>query len=286
MTSDDGIEAEIDGLYQVEHREFVACRNGLAQRLRTAGRAGLADRVRGLPKPSVSAWAVNQLWWRHQSSFDRLLRAGAELVVLQQRGVSTAGQSANEDRRRAIAELLGLARELLDRAGHTTSMSTLRKVTISLEASAAWAGSLRGPGAGRLHTELAPPGFGEVVGLAPSSDPTTPAAEPRESRRARARARLEQARLEQARATRELDDARTVAASARAARVNAEAALARARETLAETQAVETQAESRLAAATATSGTADTTLNEARAALQEELPADTPDSTGPPEATE
>ena len=61
----DPVESDIAGLFRLPLPAFVTARNDLAQALTRAGREDTAARVRVLPKPSVSAWVVNQLHWRH-----------------------------------------------------------------------------------------------------------------------------------------------------------------------------------------------------------------------------
>ena len=68
------IETEVDRLYQLPPDEFTAARNALAKE------AG-ADRaeVRGLGKPPIAAWAVNQLYWKRRDVYDPLIAASIEL---------------------------------------------------------------------------------------------------------------------------------------------------------------------------------------------------------------
>ena len=68
------IDAEIDRLYQLPLDEFTGARNALAK---ASGDDGTW--IRGLVKPPVAAWAVNQLVWRHQDIFDALVRAAGEM---------------------------------------------------------------------------------------------------------------------------------------------------------------------------------------------------------------
>jgi hypothetical protein len=57
------IEAEdaVAGLYQLPVAEFVAARDQLVRQLRAAGDREAARRVAALRRPSISAWAANQL---------------------------------------------------------------------------------------------------------------------------------------------------------------------------------------------------------------------------------
>jgi hypothetical protein len=55
------VEAAVAALYQLPLGEFVAARDQLARQLRTTGDREAARQVVGLRRPSISAWAANQL---------------------------------------------------------------------------------------------------------------------------------------------------------------------------------------------------------------------------------
>ena len=76
----DTLDAEIDALFQLPPGAFTAARNALAARLKKGGRGDAAEQVRSLARPSVTAWAVNHLYWRHRAAFARLLEAGVPVV--------------------------------------------------------------------------------------------------------------------------------------------------------------------------------------------------------------
>jgi hypothetical protein len=67
------LEREIDQLYQLPPGEFTAARNALAKR---AGNG--AASVRALAKPSIAAWAINQLYWQRRDTWDALIAAAEE----------------------------------------------------------------------------------------------------------------------------------------------------------------------------------------------------------------
>lgn len=252
VTSDPDEDA-IDDLFRGPPKAFIDARNALAERLCVQGKSATAQRVRALRKPSVSAWAVNQLWWFHREAYDALHAAGAALAELQRTGASVAGQPANEARRAAIDGLRHRAAELLTNAGHAPSKSTLRRVVQSLEASAA--GGSFGPDAqlGRLMTELSPPGFGQVACFAPPPPPPGEAVNDSSGPATRSAALLEHART-----TRALEDATVVLHAAQGSCAEAEATLRRAERTLAEARAVLERAEARHeAAATAEAAARD-----------------------------
>jgi hypothetical protein len=173
--------ASIDELYQLPLAEFTAGRNALAARLRKSGKTGDADEVRSLVKPSIPAWAVNQVYWKHRPVFDRLLAAGDQLRKAQ---TSTLAGKAGDVRgaldsvREALSELSRLAVTELETAGHNASPGAMRAVTATLEALSAYGSGDHAPQAGRLVDEVDPPGFETLAALVPnaagSSGATTP----------------------------------------------------------------------------------------------------------------
>ena len=69
-------EEDVDALFTLPLSEFTGARNALAARLKKAGHGDEANQVRALAKPSISAWAVNQLYWQHREVFDQLMSTG------------------------------------------------------------------------------------------------------------------------------------------------------------------------------------------------------------------
>lgn len=100
------VESAIDGLYQVPLDRFTAERNALAAALKKAGDTAAAERVKALAKPSVTAWAVNQVWWAEPARVEALLAAGvaeraAHLALAAGRAADL--RAAGEARGRAVA---------------------------------------------------------------------------------------------------------------------------------------------------------------------------------------
>jgi hypothetical protein len=161
---------EVDSLFQVALTEFTSARNRLAAKLKKAGHAEAADGVKTLGKPSVSAWVANQLYWKHRKSFDRLIAAGEQFRKAQ--AAQLAGKTADlraplEARREALAELTRGASDILRDTGHPPSPETMRRVTTTLEALAAYGEQPGAPQPGRLTTDVAPPGFEALAALVP-----------------------------------------------------------------------------------------------------------------------
>ena len=168
-----GVQEDIDVLFQGSLAEFTAARNALAARLKKAGNPEGANHVKALTKPSAPAWAVNQLFWKHRIALDRLLDAGQRFRKAQT--AQLAGKSADlreplEARRAALADLSARAARILTEAGSAAAPDTMRRVTTTLEALSTYAGIPDTPQAGRLMDDVQPPGFEALAALVPSVD--------------------------------------------------------------------------------------------------------------------
>lgn len=165
---------EIDDLYRRSLGDFVGARNELAKRVKAEDKEAAAE-IRTLSKPSVAAWVVNQLHWQDSAPFASLLDAGEAARVLQaraMRGEPTSGLAeALAARQRSLADLERLAELRLRAAGLATSTATMRQVSATLEALAAYGRAGEAPRAGRLTKELEPPGFGVLAGLGITAPP-------------------------------------------------------------------------------------------------------------------
>ncbi len=137
-------------LYQAPHAEFVAERKRLGNELVEAGHKPEAALFAKLPRPSVSAWAVNQLFWRARPEFDAFLASAARLRA-------GAREAAAEHRKQSTA-LANRAAELLKEAGNAATEATLRRVSANLAAIAA-AGGFAPDQPGALKSDRDPPGF-------------------------------------------------------------------------------------------------------------------------------
>lgn len=148
-------EDAIETLFQVPHEQFVAERKRLAGELKTAGDKSGAARLAKLARPPISAWVVDQLWWRARDAFEALFATAEQL----RRG-DLGATAAHRD---AIARLRGQAIQILGEAQHGASEATLRRVTQTLSALAA-AGDWAPDAPGTLTADRDPPGF-EAVGI-------------------------------------------------------------------------------------------------------------------------
>jgi hypothetical protein len=197
-------------LYGLPLDEFTDERNKLAASLKDAGDTENARAVKALKKPSVAAWAVNQLARRHPDQMQALL------ALREASGSGAELRATGEKRRHLLAQLVKHADAILREAGHGASAGTLEKVSQTLQAGATDE-EIEQLRSGRLTRELAPAGF---AGLAWSDE--APDEQPAPSK-ARERA---QAKAEELAATAaEKDaDARALEKAAAVARKHAEAA--------------------------------------------------------------
>jgi hypothetical protein len=147
-------------LYQTPVARFVAERKRLAGELRAAGDVAGATALAKLPRPTISAWVVNQLYWHARDAFDKLLATAERL-----RGGELAASTAHRD---ALANLRGRAASMLKDAGHAPTEATLRRVTSTLSALSA-VGSFEPDPPGALAADRDPPGF-EAAGI-PAATP-------------------------------------------------------------------------------------------------------------------
>jgi DNA repair exonuclease SbcCD ATPase subunit len=175
------LEDDVRALFKLPLAEFIGARNDLAARLKRAGQANDANLVKALAKPSISAWAVNQLYWEHREPFDRLLAAGQRFRQAQTS--HTAGGIADmreslDARRASISHLSELATILLREAGYNSTPDTMHRITTTLEAVSAYATPSDGPTPGRLTQDVDPPGFESLASLMPGADATTTRNEP------------------------------------------------------------------------------------------------------------
>jgi hypothetical protein len=175
-------DEEIDRLYGLPLDEFTPARNELAKRLRSEGQSEEATRVRGLPKPTAAAWAVNQLARSRPSETRSLLDAGERLRKVHERlasGKADADElrSAAADEREAVQSLMQAARGLLGGRGGFLSEPVLDRVESTLHAAAADDEAREGIESGRLARERT------AVALGAPGAPL-PAGKPRKAARA------------------------------------------------------------------------------------------------------
>jgi len=166
------LENELDALFKLPLPEFIAGRKTLAAELKKSGRRDDADYVKALVKPSITAWAVNQLYLQHREAFDRLIATGQRFRQAQTSG--RAGKVADmrealDARREALSHLSDLATALLREAGSSPTTETIHRITTTLEAMSAYASFPDAQRPGRLTRDVDPPGFESFASLIPGA---------------------------------------------------------------------------------------------------------------------
>ena len=154
---------EIDALYGLPLGEFTAARNELAKRTGDAS-------IKALKKPSISAWAINQLARTRELDLRRLVNAGEQLEQAQREAVRTGDQKAfdkaRRDEREAVRRLRSAAAEILREGGHTASDATLDRIARTLNAAAATKEGRELLREGRLTEDVEPQAFDALLALA------------------------------------------------------------------------------------------------------------------------
>jgi hypothetical protein len=240
------VEQEIDRLFGLALAEFTVARNDLVRQLKAANDADAAARIQALPKPSVPAWAINQLSRRESGAVRELLDAGDTLRKAQRRLLERGGsvdslREAMAKERESVRVLTERARAVLEGADRAATPAMLDRIRRTLEAAAVEEEGRRLLETGRLTGELEPAGFEAFAGLQATATERPALDELAERRRQREEAQqrkrelrqrvrdLEQearaAEREADRATKAAEDARRAAESARAAADEAAAAL-------------------------------------------------------------
>ncbi|HJS93873.1 MAG TPA: hypothetical protein VJ741_06390, partial [Solirubrobacteraceae bacterium] len=160
-------------LYGLPLDRFVPERTALARELRSAGRREEAGEVAALRKPSVAAWAVNQLVRTQRKGIDELFEAGDALrsahdQVLAGRGDAGSLRTAVARQRAAVDGLTKAARGLLTTEGHELSPTIIERVSDTLHAAALDDDAREQVREGRLERELRHVGLGMTPGAVPA----------------------------------------------------------------------------------------------------------------------
>jgi hypothetical protein len=154
-----------DDLYGLPLDRFIPERTALVRALRAAKQRDEAAAVAALRKPSVAAWAVNQLVRSQGAAVGELYDAGDALREAQDDLLAGSGdgrtlRAANERERAAVDTLVTAARGLLDSDGHELSAAVVERVAETLHAAALDEQARQQVRAGRLERELRHVGLG------------------------------------------------------------------------------------------------------------------------------
>ena len=219
-----------DDLYGLPLDRFIPERGALARAQRDKGDSEVAARVAKLRKPSVAAWAVNQLVRTQTGEIAELFAAGdaarrAQAELLAGRGDGDTLRDAGRSERDAVASLVEAARGLLSSSGHELSPAILERVADTLHAAALDQDARALVADGRLEREL------RHIGMSSAPAPAGPPPPKRAESERAARSAEAAARRAEQRALRALEVAEERRDRAAQALAEAESALAEARAT-------------------------------------------------------
>jgi hypothetical protein len=228
----DAVEQAADELYALSPADFTEARDERVKRLRADDQREAAKEVKSLRKPTLAAWALNQLVRRRKKDVEQLLAAGRALRDAQENLVASgdrAGfQRAAAKERELVAKLARDAAALAGEAGVGSTQGLEEKLVATLHAAALDEETAAELAAGRVVRERqAVAGFGAGGGLDVAAPP--PKRAPKREEKADAKQRKEQAaadaeererlsaaRLAERRAGRDLDSAAKAAERAAA----------------------------------------------------------------------
>jgi len=126
------LDSEIDQLYRLPLEEFTAARNALAK---SAGPR--AAEIKKLEKPTLAAWAANQLYWREPRTFHAVVKAANDMraaykQMLAGKAADVRGAEAVHDA--ALADAKQAARRILEQSGHANPEPVMMAVADTLDA--------------------------------------------------------------------------------------------------------------------------------------------------------
>jgi len=239
----------LERLYGASLDDFLALRKQLAAELRSAGEVAASKAVAAAPKPTRTAWALNQISRQHPQLPRALLRARDQASAGSSGDADGLRQAAREYRER-LNDVVRAARDLMVQSGMELNAIQLRRMTETLQAACAEEGGTRSHLLGGTLARdadaddpLAMLAAGPAAPARPRQDPAVERARERErrdreertqavaaaragivelegvAREALARLRAAQAETDRARRTAEQADARLAEARAKLARL-------------------------------------------------------------------
>jgi hypothetical protein len=248
-------EDPTDSLFSTPLAEFVTTRDQLARELKKAGRAEEAATVKAIPKPTPSAWALNQTARKSPDAMARFLTASDALERAQTGGGRAAYQDALAEQRKSLEALLAVTGQALGEAGVKATRTVLERMANDLRWGALDPATRSLLQAGRLLRDVTAPDFSALVERmggegSRAKAPPRPAPKPAPARHDAAHAaaarrneeRLAAARADRDRAHATLTEARGEEADATKALSRARAALTAARDELRKREREEAEA--------------------------------------------
>ena len=192
---DEALADIADRLYAGTLDGFVASRAAAAKEVARQDK-GLAAAVRGLPKPSVAAWALNMLARHRPDVLDGLADLGTRMQAAQESLDAPALRELGRERRTMLADAVDIARSVAREQGRSLSDVMASDVEETLRALTADRGAANAVGSGRLLKVLSADGVNDVdlegavalPGLLPAAPSSRPVSTPPSAQKAQAAA--------------------------------------------------------------------------------------------------
>ncbi|MGI8427075.1 MAG: alanine-zipper protein [Actinomycetota bacterium] len=180
----DDLPKAADELFALALAEFTTARNDLAKQLKADGDPKASAEVAALAKPSLAAWALNQLARGQSNLIEEMIKADEALRAPKSRAeIREASQVRNE----IIRKIVLAASDVLTANGHNAGPAVAQKITQTLLAVGATADASQDLLAGRLQKDLEPgalePSWEQQPGA--SSGPTPDTSDQVEAQRRR-----------------------------------------------------------------------------------------------------
>jgi hypothetical protein len=132
---------DVDRLFSLPLSDFVTARNELARSLKARGDKETASRIQKIPKPSISAWAINQLARNEPERIGALLSALDRQRVLQTDGLNggvdrNAMKESKQAENDALVEIERRLPAILEAGGHGSGRAAIERAIKSIRAAA------------------------------------------------------------------------------------------------------------------------------------------------------
>jgi hypothetical protein len=179
------VDRRIDALFALEPSMFTAMRGGEVKELRDAGRDDDAARIKALRRPTVAAWALNQMVRAQPDVVDELLAVAEGLRAEQETALAGNATEFRRllDRRRELERRLvdaAVARVVDSPSNPGAARDEIAGAVAAAAADPAVGAALR---AGRLERAPTPPtGFDLLAGLDLPAAPPKPKQKPKHQR--------------------------------------------------------------------------------------------------------
>lgn len=151
-----------DELYGVVPEEFVPTRARLAREARDAGDRELAAHIKGLRKPTVSAWAINTAVAERPRDLDAFLDLAPRLRAAQAALDAAALRQLRRERDEVLASAVASVEFVAQRHDRPLTAATTGEVRTTLVAALADETAQEAVFSGHLVRSLAYAGFGEI----------------------------------------------------------------------------------------------------------------------------